>query len=412
MRRLCSVIWLAVALLTVPIAVSAQVICISNASPPPELPVYEQPPIPEPGYIWTPGYWAGGPYGYFWVPGTWVQPPTVGLLWTPGYWGWRDGIYVWNAGYWGPHVGFYGGVNYGFGYGGVGYEGGRWENGAFTYNRTVNNFGGVTITNVYEKTVVVDPGAARVSFNGGSGGTTVRPTPEQEAAAHDQHVAAIPAQLQHERTASANKALLASENHGQPTIAATAKPNELTGEGVVAARHAEPAITPPVTKPTSATAVGPKSKAQEKEEQTGKNQTMLNGGPPTKQPNTETKSPNAATSQHPHPNQPEQAAIKPASSPPPSPNGEQPAQATIKPTPGPSSPPHAEHPEQAAIKPAPSPAAAPNAAQPSQAGTKPVPTSQPPSAAPIAAKPSPPLNKPSCPPGKTAAEVNGHPVCR
>ena len=26
-----------------------------------------------------------------------------------------------NAGYWGPHVGFYGGINYGYGYGGVGY---------------------------------------------------------------------------------------------------------------------------------------------------------------------------------------------------------------------------------------------------------------------------------------------------
>jgi hypothetical protein len=58
-----------------PIASHAQVICISNASPPAELPFYEQPPIPEPGYMWTPGYWAGGPYGYFWVPGTWVQPP-------------------------------------------------------------------------------------------------------------------------------------------------------------------------------------------------------------------------------------------------------------------------------------------------------------------------------------------------
>ena len=80
---------------------------------PPELPVYEQPALPAPGYIWTPGYWAYGSEGYFWVPGTWVQPPSVGLLWTPGYWGWRDGVYGWNAGYWGPHIGFYGGVNYG-----------------------------------------------------------------------------------------------------------------------------------------------------------------------------------------------------------------------------------------------------------------------------------------------------------
>jgi hypothetical protein len=91
---------------------------------PPELPVYEQPPVPGPGYLWTPGYWAWSPDAgsYYWVPGTWVEPPQEGYLWTPGYWGWNDGIYVWNGGYWGTHIGFYGGVNYGFGYVGHGYE--------------------------------------------------------------------------------------------------------------------------------------------------------------------------------------------------------------------------------------------------------------------------------------------------
>ncbi len=238
MRRARYVILFSLALagLAMPVALEAQVICTGNASPPPELPVYEQPPIPAPGYIWVPGYWGIGPVGYYWVPGTWVQPPTVGLLWTPGYWAWRDGIYVFNAGYWGPHVGFYGGVNYGFGYGGVGYEGGRWDNGVFTYNRTVNNFGNVTITHVYEKTVVIEPGATRASFNGGSGGTAARPTQEEQAAAHEQHVAAAPSQLQHERAASENKALLASENHGKPAIAATATAGEFSGKGVVATK--------------------------------------------------------------------------------------------------------------------------------------------------------------------------------
>ncbi len=260
MRHFCLVICvsLALAATAIPSPSEAQVICISNVSPPPELPVYEQPPIPAPGYMWIPGYWASGPNGYFWVPGTWAEPPTIGLLWTPGYWGWRDGIYLWNAGYWGPHIGFYGGVNYGFGYGGIGYEGGRWENGVFAYNRAVNNFGSVTITNVYEKTVVVEPGAIRVSFNGGSGGTTARPTPEEEAAAREQHVAAIPAQLQHERTASSNKALLASENHGRPPIAATAKPGEFTGKGVVAAREEKSSPAVPAAKPTGAAPAGAK----------------------------------------------------------------------------------------------------------------------------------------------------------
>ena len=237
MRRFGFIALLSVGLFCIPLNVNAQVICTGNASPPPELPVYDQPPIPDPGYIWTPGYWSGGPLGYFWVPGTWVEPPTVGLLWTPGYWGFRDGIYVWNAGYWGPHVGFYGGVDYGFGYGGDGYLGGRWVNGEFAYNQTVNNFGSVRISNVYEENVTINNGP-RVSFNGGSGGTTMRPTPAQEAAAREQHVAANPAQMQHERTAAANKDLLASENHGRPTIAATAKPGEFSGNGVMAAREA------------------------------------------------------------------------------------------------------------------------------------------------------------------------------
>ena len=247
MRRACSIILassLALAGLAMTAASDAQVICTGNASPPPELPVYEQPPIPAPGYVWAPGYWGIGLVGYYWVPGTWVLPPTVGLLWTPGYWAWRDGIYVWSAGYWGPHVGFYGGVNYGYGYGGAGYEGGRWDNGVFIYNRTVNNFGNVTITHVYEKAVYVEPGASRVSFNGGSGGTTVRPTQEEQTAANEHHVAAIPSQLQHERTASENKALLASENHGTPAIAATAKPGEFAGKGVVAARETSTTVLP------------------------------------------------------------------------------------------------------------------------------------------------------------------------
>src|SRR5476649_1423405 len=34
--------------------------------PPPALPDYEQPPCPEEGYVWTPGYWAFGPGGYYW----------------------------------------------------------------------------------------------------------------------------------------------------------------------------------------------------------------------------------------------------------------------------------------------------------------------------------------------------------
>src|SRR5690348_18206728 len=53
---------------------AAQVAVTVNVAPPP-LPVYEQPPLPSPAYLWVPGYWSWGPEGYFWVPGTWVLPP-------------------------------------------------------------------------------------------------------------------------------------------------------------------------------------------------------------------------------------------------------------------------------------------------------------------------------------------------
>src|ERR1700722_2862801 len=158
---------------------------------------------------------AVGPDGYFWVPGTWVRPPAVGLLWTPGYWGWRNGIYAWNGGYWGPHVGFYGVVSYGYGYGGVGYEGGLWRGGVFSYNSTVNNFGGVNVT-TYSKTVVTNTNVTNVSFNGGTGGTSAQPTPQEQAAASEAHTPATAAQTQHQTAASTNKALLASVNHGTP----------------------------------------------------------------------------------------------------------------------------------------------------------------------------------------------------
>jgi hypothetical protein len=117
----------------------------SIAEAPPPLPSYNQPECPGDGYIWTPGYWAFGPAGYYWIPGSWVSAPYIGALWTPGYWGYGGGNYLWNVGYWGPTVGFYGGINYGFGYFGTGFYGGYWNSGHFFYNREYNrgrfNFG-------------------------------------------------------------------------------------------------------------------------------------------------------------------------------------------------------------------------------------------------------------------------------
>jgi hypothetical protein len=205
---------------------------------PPALPVYAQPICPGPNYIWTPGYWAYDDVdGYYWVPGTWVLAPEAGLLWTPGYWGWGDGAYVWHAGYWGPHVGFYGGINYGFGYTGVGYEGGYWDHGAFRYNTAVNHVNVNIIHNTYEKPIARGGTANRVSFNGGRGGVNARPTAAEETAARDRHVEATSAQAQHREEASKDHGQFASVNHGRPAVAETAKPGEF-GHGTAPERNA------------------------------------------------------------------------------------------------------------------------------------------------------------------------------
>ena len=219
---------------------SAAQVAVSITLAPPELPVYEQPPVPAPGWIWTPGYWAWGPDGYYWVPGTWVEPPDAGLLWTPGYWAWNDGVYVWNAGYWGPVIGFYGGVNYGYGYYGRGYDGGYWRGREFYYNSSVNNVTNVTnvhITNVYNQTVVNRNTETHVSFVGGPGGIQARPTPQEQQAANGRHVPPTSVQTSHREAAASNHELLASVNQGKPPIAATAKPNDFSSH-VVGARGA------------------------------------------------------------------------------------------------------------------------------------------------------------------------------
>jgi hypothetical protein len=213
MRNFRTMRWLLLALLmlAIPAASHAQIaVGVSIRVAPPILPVYAQPICPEPGYIWT-----------------------------PGYWGWGGGLYAWHAGYWGPHVGFYGGVNYGFGYGGVGFAGGYWNHGVFAYNRAFSNVNVAVIHNTYTKTVINNNTTInRTSYNGGTGGINAHPTADEEAAAHEHHIDATSAQVQHEHTASTNRAMLASENHGRPAIAATSRPGEFSGHGVVGARDA------------------------------------------------------------------------------------------------------------------------------------------------------------------------------
>lgn len=136
-----------------------------TSEPPPVLLIEEQPPVPVDGYLWTPGYWRWASGRYLWVAGAWLRPPHVGLWWTPGYWSWTGGVYTFHAGYWGPRVGYYGRINYGHGYDGDGYCGGRWAGAAFAYNTAVSNVRGSPVGHRYSEPVAATAAASRPSFS-------------------------------------------------------------------------------------------------------------------------------------------------------------------------------------------------------------------------------------------------------
>ena len=215
----------AAALAIAPVASFAGVIISVGIAPPP-LPVYVQPICPGDGYLWNPGYWAYGDAGYYWVPGVWVRPPQVGVLWTPGYWGWGGSAFIFHAGYWGPHVGFYGGINYGFGYGGVGFVGGRWEGGHFAYNTAVVNVNRTVIHNTYVENVHVTNVGVHTSFNGGAGGIQVHASPQEQQWSHENHFAPTAEQQQHVQLAHADRNNFASANGGHPQNVAISRVGE------------------------------------------------------------------------------------------------------------------------------------------------------------------------------------------
>lgn len=201
----------------------AQPVASAPEAPPP-LPQYEQPAAPGDGYLWTPGYWNYASAGYFWVPGAWVEPPYIGALWTPGYWGFWNNRYGFYRGYWGQHIGYYGGINYGFGYVGFGYQGGYWGGGHFNYNRSVNNINSREIHNSYSRDVAGNTNHTRVSFNGGQGGLQVHARPAEIAGARERHTGPLAAQVRNEQTAKRDRNQFASVNHGRPANAAVREP--------------------------------------------------------------------------------------------------------------------------------------------------------------------------------------------
>jgi len=131
-------------------------------------------------------------------------------------------------------VGFYGCINYGFGYTGVGFWGGEWRGREFVYNRSVTNINTTIIHNTYNRTVVVN-NVTNVSYNGGPRGIQARASERERIAERDRHIEARHEQIEHEHAARSDRRQWASENHGRPAVAASGRPGEFHRD-VVAAR--------------------------------------------------------------------------------------------------------------------------------------------------------------------------------
>ena len=226
MKKIIKTLFFVAALLVASPKLFAQIsVGISIRINPPALPVYTQPACPTDGYIWTPGYWAydNDNGDYYWVPGVWVSPPQPGYLWTPGYWGYNGDVYVYHRGYWGPHIGFYGGVNYGYGYGGSGYHGGQWVGNSFRYNTAVTNVNTTIVHNTYvDKTVIINNTTNNTSFNG-PGGVAAKPRPEEISAMHESHIQATNDQRSHQQVAKSDRSQHTSVNKGKPATVAMNK---------------------------------------------------------------------------------------------------------------------------------------------------------------------------------------------
>ena len=236
MRFLKSLRWLLLSAALLPFfSASARAgVFISVGFAPPVMPVYVQPPCPQPGWMWVPGYWAYGDDGYYWVPGTWVPAPYEGALWTPGFWGWNAGLYMWHPGYWARHVGYYGGINYGFGYYGIGFVGGEWRGREFAYNTAVMRVNTTVIRNTYINRTVIERNTVvnnRVAFNGGPGGIRHIPTEQERMAEHEQHMGRTAIQTQHVNAAMHDHAAYYNVNHGRPAVLAQERPRAMANGG-------------------------------------------------------------------------------------------------------------------------------------------------------------------------------------
>ena len=81
------------------VAPPPEVIIVETAPPP--LRVEVRPPRPDPGHVWTPGYWHPEGGRHVWAAGRWMAPPRRGAVWVEPRWeragrGWRHHPGLWR----------------------------------------------------------------------------------------------------------------------------------------------------------------------------------------------------------------------------------------------------------------------------------------------------------------------------
>ena len=165
------------------------------------------------------------------------------------------GFYRFHHGYWGLHIGFYGGVDYGYGYIGHGYYGGYWNGGHFFYNTTITRVNVNVIRNVYVHPVMINNVVItgrignRVSFNGGRGGVAGTAAGRRRSRVlQEQRIPPMATQVQVQHEAAQNRQQFFSQNKGRPAVAVAARPvaEDRSAAGGSATRPAAPAGQPGV----------------------------------------------------------------------------------------------------------------------------------------------------------------------
>jgi len=147
----------------------------------------------------------------------------------------------------------------------------------------------------------------RISYNGGAGGISARPRPEEEAAARERHIPPVPVQAQHVQAAHAQQELRASVNHGTPPVAAPPKPGAFNDRAVTPARAAGTPYNPPPNRAAvqslgNAPVVQPRNGAARADQASPNNRPGPNR-PPSAQPNNRPE-PNRAEPSRPESNRP------------------------------------------------------------------------------------------------------------